>query len=440
MTFFLIVQLTGDEAIVARFRRERGALVFSDAARHTVADATSLSALLREVAAANREHIRVILAVSPNLLSLREMEIPLTDRRKLRELLPLELKGETALDNDELVFDAVTLADGACLAIWGERRELAELVSIMTDAGLEPEIVTASMFHWLALMPVPSEEQLAITDGEALVVYRGGRLIYCRALPDNELAGELAKTLAALEIDKGIKVVRLFLHGSAARREAPFLEGISCTPLQVEGDLRACFSDDSAVALDLAAAYAVAKAVNSGNAVNFRSGNLAYTADHRRMQRKLRLSLILAVVCVFLLFAEAGLRYFLVERDLESLNASIRTIYREVFPNRKKPVDEVGELRSEIKRLGGVSGRSNVLVTLKKLAEVKGDEVTGFVETSIEGNKVRVQGDARSIQAVNDFRNRAAALFSDAEVGEIKSRPDGNVTFIFRGAIKEENK
>jgi general secretion pathway protein L len=158
------------------------------------------------------------------------------------------------------------------------------------------------------------------------------------------------------------------------------------------------------------------------------------------MQRKLRLSLILAVALVLLLFVEAGLRYFLVKQDLDSLNASIRTIYREVFPNRKKPVDEVGELRSEIKRLGGASGRSNVLGALKKLAEIKGDDVTGFVETSIEGKQVRLQGDARSIQAVNDFRNRAAALFSDAEVGEIKSRPDGSVTFTFRGAIKEENK
>jgi general secretion pathway protein L len=437
---FLIVQLTGDEAIVARFRRERGALVFSDAARHTVADATSLSALLKEVAAANREHIRVILAVSPSLLSLREMDIPLTDRRKLRELLPLELKGETALDNGELVFDAVTLADGVCLAIWGERRKLAELVGIMTDAGLEPEIVAASMFHWEALLPAPSEEPLAITDGEALAVCGGGRLIYCRALPGNELAGELAMTLAALEIDKGIKVARLFLHGGAAHRKAPSIEGISCAPLQVEGDLRACFSGDSAAALDLAAAYAVAQAVNSGETVNFRSGNLAYTAGHRRMQRKLRLSLILAVALVLLLFVEAGLRYFLVKQDLDSLNASIRTIYREVFPNRKKPVDEVGELRSEIKRLGGASGRSNVLGALKKLAEIKGDDVIGFVETSIEGKQVRLQGDVRSIQAVNDFRNRAAVLFSDAEVGEIKSRPDGSVTFTFRGAIKEENK
>jgi general secretion pathway protein L len=41
---------------------------------------------------------------------------------------------------------------------------------------------------------------------------------------------------------------------------------------------------------------------------------------------------------------------------------------------------------------------------------------------------------------VNDFRTRAATLFSGAEVGEIKSRPDGGVTFVFRATDKEGGK
>jgi general secretion pathway protein L len=53
---------------------------------------------------------------------------------------------------------------------------------------------------------------------------------------------------------------------------------------------------------------------------------------------------------------------------------------------------------------------------------------------------LRVRGDARSIQAVNDFRTRGAAVFAGAEVGEIKSRPDGSVTFSFRGTMKEEGR
>jgi general secretion pathway protein L len=172
-----------------------------------------------------------------------------------------------------------------------------------------------------------------------------------------------------------------------------------------------------------------------------RRGELAYTAGREKLRRKLRLTACLAAALILLLVAEVGLRYYLVTRDLNSLDNSIRTIFRQVFPSRKKSADEVAELRSEIKRLGGgaASGQS-VLPVLKKLAELKGSDITGFYETEIEGGQLRLKGDARSVQAVNEFRTRAAAAFTGAEVGEIKSRPDGSVSFVFRATAKEEGK
>jgi general secretion pathway protein L len=125
---------------------------------------------------------------------------------------------------------------------------------------------------------------------------------------------------------------------------------------------------------------------------------------------------------------------------VDSLNNSIRSIYREVFPTRKKAVDEVAELRSEIKRLGSGKTASNVLAVLTKLAGAKGDDIFGIFEAEVEGNQVRLKGDGRTIQAVNDFKARTADALSNAEVGEIKSRPDGSVSFVLRGTVKEGNK
>ncbi len=150
---YLIVQLTGNEALFARFQLKRGVLVFDRASRETIDQEHPLAAMLAEAAAAGREGERVILVIPPALLSMREMELPLSDRRKIRDVLPLELKGETACDSEELVFDALPLDGGKFLAIWGKRHDLAEKIAIMTDNGLEPEIVTASLFHWHALLP-----------------------------------------------------------------------------------------------------------------------------------------------------------------------------------------------------------------------------------------------------------------------------------------------
>ena len=84
---------------------------------------------------------------------MREIELPITDRRKVREVLPLEMKGETAVDTDELVFDVLSLEGGKFLAIWAKREKIAEHIRMMTEQGMEPEIVTASLFHWQTLLP-----------------------------------------------------------------------------------------------------------------------------------------------------------------------------------------------------------------------------------------------------------------------------------------------
>ncbi len=439
---YLIVQLSGDEALFARFQHKRGGLVFAGASREALTEEGALTTLLAAATAEARGEERIVLALSPTHLFLREMELPIDDRRKLREVLPLELKGETALDSDELVFDALPLGGGKILAIWGKRREVAGKISLMADERLEPEIVTASLFHWHALLPEDANRgHIAVTDGESLAVYRDGAPCFFRALGPGTLENGLARTLAALEIGKGITVEKVFLHGAAARQATPPVIGSAeVAALPVTGELASVYGDDVTAARDLAGAYAAALACCREEPVNFRSGALAYTAGRKKALKRLRLSLILGGACVALLLAETGVRYFLVKRDLDSVNTSINTIYREVFPTRKKAVDEVSELRSEIKRLGGGAAGGSVLAVVNKLAAAKSDDVTGLYEIELDGDQLRVKGDARSIEAVNDFRTKAAALFADAEVGEIKSRPDGGVSFVFRATAKEGGK
>jgi general secretion pathway protein L len=439
---YLIVQLSANEALFAKFRKKGRELVFVEASRDSIDAEHPFAAMLAEIKKKGIAEEKVVLAIPPSLLFMREVELQLTDRRKVREVLPLEMKGETAVDAEELVFDALPLAGGRFLAIWGKREVIAREIGAMTGEGMEPEIVTASLFHWHSLLPENGgAAPVALTDGEALAVYHNGLPVYFRPLGRGELATEVAKTLAALEIAKGIKVDRVYLHGSAARQAAAAALSdtageLTFSVLPVAGGLAATFPADHAAARDLAGAYALARACSSEEPVDFRRGELAYTAGRAKARKKLRLTIALAAAAVVLLFGEVGMRYLLVARDLSSLNNSIKSIYREVFPTRKKAVDEVAELRSEIKRLSGSAAESSLLLALKKVAELKGDDVTGIYETEIEGGQVRLKGDARSVQAANDFKARAAAVFAGAELGEIKSRPDGSVSFSFKATMK----
>jgi general secretion pathway protein L len=364
---------------------------------------------------------------------MREVELPIPDRKKARQVLPLELKGETALEGDEIVFEALPLASGTYAALWTTPARLTPLLAQLAEAGLDPEVVTSPLFTWHHLLQPGDATPSALTDGAAVGVYRDGKPVYLRALPSTG-DNPLATTLAAVELAKEIEVGQVFaLTGGESDQREP-----ETAPLPISPSLAACFPGDAAAARDLASTYAAALDLCTGDPINFRRGQLTYVRRRLELQRKLRLTAALAAAVLLLVFAESGVRYYLLQRDIASVEASIRKIYSEAFPKRTKPVDEVAEMKAEIKRLGTSSSQS-VLVSLKKLADAKDDELNELYEIEVDGTQVSGKGVARTVQAVNGFKARCAAQFGGFEVSEIRSRPDGSTGFSFRSAAKEGN-
>jgi len=430
--FITVIQISGKEATFARFSKQRSQLLFLEGVRHRLEEA-SLAELLAPWGEKSRGD-RIILSLPPSLFTMREIELPIEERKKAREILPLELKGETALESDEIIFEALQLTAGTYAAAWSSRNRLAPIITMLADVGLDPEIVTSSLFTWKQLLFAADRTTCALTDGEAVALFREGTPVYLRVLP---AVGEnrIGTTLAAVELAKGIEVEQVFTFSGC---DPDSLE-IETAPLPISPALAACFPADAAAARDLASAYAAAMDLAGGDPVNFRRGPLAYVRRRLELQRKLRFTAMLAAALVVLIFAEAGVRYYLLQKDIASVEMSIRKIYSEAFPKRTKPVDEVAELKAEIRRLGSSSSQV-VLASLKKLAEAKGEELSELYEIDIDGSQLSGKGIARSIQAVNDFKAKCTPLFGSFEVSEIKSRPDGSTGFSFRGVATEVGK
>lgn len=423
--FITVIQKKAAEFIISRFQARRGALLFVRGARHLLTeDDVSLDDILASWGA-ECQGDRVVLALPPALIALRELDLTVSDRKKCREIIPLELKGELAADADEPVYEALPLAHARTAAIWAKQSLLAEEIKLLTAHGFDPEVITCSMFNWQELLPDPCEGAVALTDGESVAVYSGRQPLFFRALP---ISGEnsLAATIAAVELAKDIRVEKIFSLGNT-------FPGTVELP---HGSLLAnAFPGDAAAAGDLAPHYAMARELAFGEPVNLRRGALRFTKLRDNLRKKLRLTYALAAALLLLVVAEAGVRYFILQRDIASLNTSIRAIYKDVFPTRSKAVDEVSELKAEIKRLGA-TGSEGVLVVLKKLTEAKGDDPREIYEIDFDGIQVTGRGYDRSAQGVNEFKTKASLQFGNFEVSEIKSRPDGSVSFAFRGNLK----
>jgi len=432
---YLIINIAEKQVAAARFDISGRSAVLGGAASFQLDGETDLAAVALKIAEGTSGSPRVVVCLPPALFAQRVVELPLTDLRKVREILPAHLQGEIALPAEEAVFDALPAADGTYLALWAKRSEVAHAIDLFREAGCEPQIVSSAPFAWPSLPGMHPD--CALCDGTALAIIAGGRLAFVRALGGTDPHKQLRATLSALELAGTQLPQRLIVFGE----QAESLAGMGGLPLEVEplqlaDDLAPIFRTEETFQ-QLAGLYAVACACHAGALPDFRRGDLAWTTGDARLRRKLILTAILAAAAVVLLFASKGLQYRAARTDIASLNVSISAIYREIFPTRTKAVDELSEIKGEIKKLTGSEGSSSVLDVLKQLAEAKGTTINGLFEAELEGRTLRVKGDARSAQSVNEFKSALSGLMATVDVGEIKSRPDGTVGFSLSGTLKE---
>jgi len=435
---YLIIRITEENVAAVRFTISGRSTTLGGVASFALNDGTDLSAIAAQTASGISGSTRVVVCLPPELYAQRMVELPLTDLRKVREILPAHLQGEIALPAEEAVFDVLPAGDGRYLALWAKRTEIAMAVDLFREAGCEPQIVSAAAFGWPSLPGLPPD--CVVTDGTAVAVIAQGRLTYLRALDGAEPYKQLIATLAALELSLGGLPPRLLVFGEQVEQ----LMAMDGLPLQVEqlklpDNLVLMFRNEGNFQ-QLAGLYAVACACHSGGLPDFRRGDLAWTAGNAKLRKQRTLTAALLIAVVVLLFVHKGLQYRAARADIISLNSSISSLYREIFPNRTKAVDELAEVRGELRKLQGAENSVGVLDVFKKLAEAKGTTINGLYEAELEGRTLRVKGDARSVQAVNEFRAALANLMSAVEAGEIKSRPDGTVTFSLAGTLKESSK
>lgn len=431
----LVIRIGESQVTVARFNITGKSVAMEGAALFELNAGQDLAAVAGRITSGVKESPRVVLCLPPSLFAHKVVDLPLTDPQKIREVLPAQLLGEIALPVETAVFDALKLPAGKVLTLWAQKKDIANAIGLFKEAGMEPEVVTSSLFGWPSLPGIPHD--CALFDGNSLAIITGGELTFFRALSGAEPVKQLITTLSALEMSAAMLPSRLFVFGlGVVAPQLPDTLSIAVETLEPSEDCVVLFRTVQNFH-QLADLYAVARSCYNGSLPDFRRGDLAWTAGDVLLRRKLRLTALLAAVVVLLLFTGKALQYQSASRDIDSLNASIARIYSEIFPKRTKAVDEVAEVRGEIRKLTGSETSCAVLDTLKQLAEAKGAAINGLYEAELEGKVLRLKGDARSAQSVNEFKAGVAPFMTAVEVGEVRSRADGGVTFSMTATLKE---
>jgi len=431
---YLIVALTEKSVDAALFSFSGSQKQLKGAQSFELSPEYDLSQVAENIGAAIVGTPKIVLCIPPSRSAHRMVSLPLSDLRKVREVLPHHLQGDILSSPEELVFDALPAGDASFMALWVEKKYISSLLEIFRSTGCEPHHITTIPFACSYLPGLGDND--AIYDGTTLSILSEGRISMQASFNRDGNAGILT-CLAAREISGGRMPNRLVLLGEAAdmtfdAEKVP----ISVVKLELPDELGAVFKNE-ATFQKLAGLYAVASTCHDGKLADFRRGDLACSQGDAALRKKMFTTGALLTAAILLMFGYKILQYRSINADIVSLNSSISGVYKEIFPGRAKAVDELAEVKGEIRKLAGTGSSRSILDLLKAVADAKGSGVNALFEAEMDGVSLRIKGDAVSTKAAADFKIALGDLLSSAELGETKTRPDGAVSFVITGTLKE---
>jgi len=169
----------------------------------------------------------------------------------------------------------------------------------------------------------------------------------------------------------------------------------------------------------------------SNPTINLRTGPLAYTKDIAKMSRKLRKTAILGILLAVVINVDIAFNLVMTKKEVSSQKREMRNMYTALFPDEKRIVDELYQMKSHI---SGMKEKSDALTgvnPLKFLLEISKKPAEGIIYSEIQLEKgfIKMMAEATSMEAVDRERSRLSEYLSDVSVSNVKPVPNGRIFF-----------
>lgn len=379
---------------------------FKDAAR-------SLSS---DVAAKGLKPVKTLLSIHSSHLSMRILDIPITERKKLKEVVTLQADELFVQGTEGLSIDAVALKGGKAAVVAVSRDYLADQLRSLRDAGIEVAWAgPALLSKGLVLSKLEKGEgTAALVDDDSLTVISSGEPIFFKHLDSTD---DLLLSVAALEAD-GVKIDRFYSAGQTSLAQAA---GIEARP----------------AGRDLDNTSLLAVALQSREGLKESMDFLKWHADpgQEALARK-RAVLAWALLCVLVLSwgAYSYLRYQNIRAELSDIEASMERGFQTAFPG-EKPKDPGYALEVKLKEMARqrevISGRIDTLRAFLELSEAASGADVRVYEFEASGKRIDMKSEAPSYEEASSFRERASrgSYFKKVSITETRPGQNGRIRF-----------
>lgn len=391
-----------------------------------------LTAILREKAA-GWAGARIVSALPGRFFTQRTLTFPFSDRKRIEKAVPFEMEDIVPFELEDVVIDHLVLESGAgkeqgsrvlCMAL--PKAMLRQHLDLLAGADIEPQAVVPS-FSGLAAVAkmLPADGTALLVNGRDACLRINGVVKALRSV-GTAPSGGIQQVLQSLETELKERVERSVLLAADDGMKA-FLSGAGMAVDQVVPELGGRKVSDAG---SLGAALSAD--------VNFRKGEFAYRIADEGARRRQRTIVIAAAIAAVLLGVNIGVKLSIVRSGYNKLDGEIKEIFHQTFPDARQAGDPVRLMRDklgEAKRTFGALGTgTSALDVMKAVTDGIPKEIrVSFTDFLLEGDRLRLQGEASSFEAVDKIKAELgrSTLFTEIAVQDTRMGVDNKVKFRF---------
>lgn len=426
-------------------------------------------------------------SIPVNHVSYRNLKMPFRDDKKIRQTLVFELETMVPVPVEDLIVDfkMVDRSDQSeILAACVKRADISEYLAHLQANGVDPEVLDIGCMptlSWLLNQEGTPDDGLLLDVGHSrntVLLYLQRRLALIRTLPfdagtlQQALSNETGNSLTSPEVAKEIEsVLRSFctqlqntLHAFAwqtvktVRPEKIFITGsgalypdvenvlgrlleLPVERIQVTGDPKIHMEADMVRAwnpalMDNALALAVGEA-KQRLGFNFRRDEFQVKkAYFGRMKEIRKVAAVLAVI-LFLVGVDLGIEYFSLKKQYKMLDQQITAVFRQTFPDVKRIVDPVQQMRVKINKikktalsLPGIGTNTKVLDLLREISlRIPESSDIHVARLVVDSDAVLVSGKTDTFNTVDTIKKglEPSSYFDDVTISSANLDRSGNL-------------
>jgi general secretion pathway protein L len=401
--------------------------------------------------------------------SYRNLQMPFKDTKKIRQTLPFEIETVVPFPSEELVVDFTIIEradESEVLGVSVRKAYIAEYLAQLQANGIDPDVLDircVPTVSWLLRQEETPDDGLLLEIGgkrNLMILYLKRHIALIRtfavdgiapASADSDVNNNDADSLAPKEIESRLKTfctnVQNTMHAFAwhmkkeIRPEKVYFTGPGVLYPET-GDLLKGFLDITAEQVDLRGnrkvrlesdvarvwnpglmdnALALAlRDDRQGQGFNFRKGVFEVGKHYSELKAWIRKAALFLIIILSLLAVDLGTDYYFLKKRYTALDQNIEEVFRKTFPEAKRIVDPVQQMRVKIKEIQnsthpGMKANQGVLQILKDISQrIPKSTDMNVTRLVVDPETVRMSGDTDTFNAVDTIKNRLepSAYFS----------------------------